>query len=100
MFRQLVTTMEISLVIASFDLACLLSTFLHAKTIIMMGRKNAILIGFAVNIVTLILLALLSYMPSDYPKTFVWANILVRFVQGYGDSLTFTTNFSLIGTIF
>lgn len=48
MFKQLVSTMEISLVLVSFDLACLISYFIHSRTVSKMGRKNAIMIGFII----------------------------------------------------
>ena len=92
--------MEVSLCIVSFDMACLLSTVIHSKTISWMGRKNALLIGFGVQITTIIGCALLAYIPPDQPKTFVWANIVIRFFQGYGDSLTWITAFTIISMTF
>jgi hypothetical protein len=44
--------------------------------------------------------AFYAYIPEDYPLTFVWANTVTRFIQGYGDSLTWTTCFSVINLIF
>lgn len=90
----------ISYIIVSFDLAQMISSFIHAKTISKMGRKNAILIGFAIQIITLLGLSACAYIPPDYPQTFVWTNTAIRFVQGYGDSLTWTTCFSVINIIF
>lgn len=77
-----------------------------------MGRKNSIVFGF-----TLILMAntalgavsLLPYTPRDpanpdvpvYQKnwvTFFLISCFTRFIQGYGDSLTISTSFSLIAS--
>ena len=46
------------------------------------------------------MIASFAYVPADYPLTFVWLNVATRFVQGYGDSLTWTTCFSVINIIF
>lgn len=45
---QVITVTQISFCIVAFELACLIASPIHAKTISLMGRKNAILIGFAI----------------------------------------------------
>ena len=99
-FVKQISTVQISLCIVSFELACVLSTFVHSKTIHLMGRKNAVMIGFIIQIISVIGLALLGWVPADYPQTFVWANIATRFIQGYGDSLTLTTCYSIVALVY
>ena len=45
-------------------------------------------------------MAALGWVPADYPQTFVWGNIVTRFIQGYGDSLTLTTCYSIVALVF
>ena len=66
-YIQQVDTTMISYIIVSFDLSQMISSFIHAKTISKMGRKNAILIGFAIQIITLLGLSACAYIPQDYP---------------------------------
>ena len=95
-----VSTFEISLCIVGLELAVMMCTFIHPRTISLMGRKNAILIGFAVQVVTNIVLGLLANMPKDQPAAFIVANVIVRVIQGYGDSLTLVTGYSVINQTF
>lgn len=41
-------------------------------------------------------LGLLFYIPNEYPTLFIVLNVILRFVQGYGDSLTFSACYSVI----
>ena len=97
---KVISTFEISLCIVGLELAVMVCTFIHPRTISLMGRKNAILIGFAVQVVTNIILGLLANCSIDQPATFIWSNVLVRFIQGYGDSLTLVTGYSVINQTF
>ena len=61
-----------------------------------MGRKNAILIGFLIQLICCILLGAAAYIPGEYPAFFLWFVIIVRMLQGYGDSLSLTCSYSVI----
>lgn len=56
-------------------------------TISMMGRKNAVIVGFVVLIISTTGLGLLEYVPYDQWKLFYALSFVIRFAQGYGDSL-------------
>jgi MFS family permease len=95
-----ISTLEISFCIVAFELACLIASPIHAKTISLMGRKNAILIGFAVQLTCCVLLGFAAYFPVDYPVSFLWYVIVVRLIQGYGDSLSLCCGYSVINLTF
>ena len=61
-----------------------------------MGRKNSILLGLFFLIIANVGIGTLYYLPDDQPILFICLMIIVRCLQGYGDSLTITTCFSLI----
>ena len=63
--KPVISTFEISLCIVGLELAVMLCTFIHPRTISLMGRKNAIMIGFAVQVITNIVLGLLANCPTD-----------------------------------
>lgn len=75
---KVITTLQISFCIVSFELACILAGPIHAKTISLMGRKNAILIGFCIQLICCILLGAAAYLPVDNPVTFLVLVIVVR----------------------
>ena len=61
-----------------------------------MGRKNAIIVGFLCMITANTGLGLLSHIPDDNWVLFFVLSILIRFLQGYGDSLATTVDLALI----
>ena len=62
----------------------------------MMGRKNAMLVGIFCMLVSNTGLGMLALIPYDNWKLFFGLSILIRFLQGYGDTLATTTALSLI----
>lgn len=64
------------------------------------GRKNALLLGQSLVVLSNVIVILLSYMPDDYPKLFVGLNVFARFVGGCGDSLVEITVLSLVSILF
>ena len=95
-----VSTLAISLCIVAFEIAAMSSTYVHSKTIHLMGRRNALMIGLFIMFATNVALGLVSHLPVDQPSLFIGANFLTRFIQGYGDSLTLVTAFSVINLTF
>ena len=63
-FGNQVTSVEVSYCIIAFELSTAVSSFIHARTIVMIGRKNAIFIGFVIITLSLISLAMLSNVSS------------------------------------
>jgi MFS family permease len=98
-FGNRVTTVEISYCIIAFEFSAAVSNLIHARTIHMMGRKNAILIGFTVITLSLVSLALVANVSSTDPKVFVYSTIFIRLIQGYGDSLITSTCYSVVPLI-
>lgn len=56
------------------------------------------LIGSVCMFVANIGLGMLALIPIDHPMTFYYLTLFIRFLQGYGDTLTTTTALSLIST--
>jgi len=69
---------------------------LHSHTISKFGRKNSVLVGLLILSLSNFGLGLLEYIPITHPNVFISLNVVLRFVQGYADSLTFSTCYSLI----
>lgn len=78
--KDAVGTVQISYCIIAFDIASFFCYFIHGKTISLMGRKNAILIGLAIQFITNVLIGLLSRVPSTQPDTFIWGNVFLRLI--------------------
>ena len=66
----------------------------------MMGRKNAVLIGTLISALTMVGLGITAYVPRDKPRMFIIANVVMRLIQGYGDSLTWTSCMSITNIIY
>lgn len=84
----------IAVAMNSFELSGVMFTPLHAVTMSYIGRKNAILIGMLILMLTNTAMGLLS-MSSDW-KWFFSLSIVIRFIEGYGDTLAMTAFFSVI----
>ena len=93
--EEIITTVQVSYCIIAFDVASFFCYFLHGKTISLMGRKNAIIIGLFIQLVTNVAIGMLSNLPQDWPQTFIISNVILRLIQGYGDSLSLTAVFSM-----
>ena len=65
-----------------------------------MGRKNAIIVGFICMLIANTGLGMLSLIPYGQWELFYTLSLLIRFLQGYGDTLVTTTALSLISTIY
>lgn len=63
-----------------------------------LGAKNAIIIGFGILTTTTILLGLISQISN--PDAFYWTALVLRFVQGQGDTLLQITGYSVITSTF
>jgi MFS family permease len=96
----MISSTMVSICMSSFEVAGVLFTPVHAITISKMGRKNSIIFGFSILVFTTTSLGLLSYIPYDHWKSFYYLATIVRFMQGYGDTLIMTTCFSVVGTKF
>jgi MFS family permease len=90
----------VAIVLSSLEFAGVVFSPIHAITISKMGRKNAIIIGLLILMIATFALGLISYIDYDKWGLFYAISILARFVQGYGDSLVFTTTFSIISLVF
>jgi MFS family permease len=90
----------IAVAIAMFEFGGFVSNPIHAHTISKVGRKNSILIGLTILVLANTALGMLSYIPADNWVLFYVLSIVVRLVQGYGDSLVVTTQFSVIISVF
>lgn len=75
-----ISVIEIAMCMTFFQVACMLFAPVHAKTISWIGRKRAIIIGFTVQLISNILLGLLSHIPADQPKLFKGLTIATRFL--------------------
>ena len=65
-----------------------------------MGRKNSILLGFLILLITTTGLGMLDLIPRAYWKTFYFTACLIRFGQGYADCLISTTQYSVVNQVF
>lgn len=83
---------------SAFQFAGVICTPIHAITIGMMGRKNAMIVGTACMLIANTGLGLLALIPYDRWGWFFTCSLLIRFLQGYGDTLATTTALSLIST--
>lgn len=60
-----INTIQIAMALACFNLAGVVCAPVHAITIRMMGRKNAILVGFLAILASNTALGMLSYLSED-----------------------------------
>ena len=88
----------IAVAMSAFNLSGLLCAPIHAMTISKMGRKNAIIFGILLVLISNTCMGLISLLDKDDWKLFFGLSFFIRFVQGYGDSLTMTTGFSVISS--
>ena len=95
-----IDSLMISLCISAFMTAQLVCVFIHARTISIMGRKRATLVGFGVMALTNILIGLAAFIPVEHPRLFTGIVITLRILQGYGDSLACTVILSIASMTF
>jgi len=87
---------EISVSMASFslcafELAALISAKIHQMTISKMGRKNAVILSYLLLILSTTGLGLLDLVDKSDWKLFIALLTILRFVQGYADSLSISS---------
>jgi MFS family permease len=91
-----ISSTKVSAVICALGLSSVIFSKLHSVTIGYFGRKNSILSGLLILFITNFGLGILDYVPAEYPTLFIILNVVLRFIQGYGDSLTFSACYSVI----
>ena len=65
-----------------------------------MGRKNSILFGFTILVITTFSLGFLDLIPKTFWKTFYFTACLIRFMQGYATCLISTTQYSVVNQVY
>jgi MFS family permease len=111
------------IVLAMFQIAYLLMAPIVGMNLQKIGRKNMILMGYTLCIISTICFGLCSHLPKncnpdpavhkdpgvkcpdDNPslsnsKTFFALSLIVRFIQGVGDSMVATSSYSIVSIEF
>lgn len=91
---------KVALALGCFNVAGVIFTPVHSWTISKMGRKTSIILGMFCVLVSNTALGALAYIPDTEWQTFFYLSCGIRFIQGYGDSLSFSTAFSLVASQF
>lgn len=73
-----------AIVVSMYNVARLLFSTTVGSTMNKVGRKNYILIGFAIMVVSSVGFGLLSLLPEDSVWIFFGSSIALRFMQGIG----------------
>ena len=92
------TTTKISLVIGALQFMGLIVTPFYVSILPKLGRKNAVLIGLGVLLVSNTTMGLLSKVSPTRPDLFFYISVISRLVQGAGDSLIMTALYSIIAS--
>lgn len=90
-YKDYISTFMTSCCLSAFQFAAVISTKVHQVTISKMGRKNAVIVGFTILLISTTCLGMLEYVPYDQWKLFYGLSIVIRFAQGYASSLISTT---------
>lgn len=69
---------------------------IHQLSISRIGRKNAVLLGLTLLSFTTVGLGMLDLISKNKWKEFYGCAIAVRMTQGYANSLTVTTLYSIV----
>ena len=99
-YSKNINTFMVSIAMSAFQFAGVICTPIHAITIGIMGRKNAMLYGTWCMLAANTGLGMLALIPYDNWGWFYFFSLIIRFLQGYGDTLATTTALSLISTNF
>jgi len=78
-----ITSGEFAIVLAMYNTARLLLSTTIGATMNRVGRKNYIIIGFVLMIISTLGFGFLSFIKAS-PTYFFWGALLSRFVQGIG----------------
>ena len=95
-----ISSTMVSVAMSSFEFAGIITAPINASLISKIGRKTSIVIGFVIISFATFSLGALSWIETTEWRTFFYAAMATRFIQGYGDGLVVTTVFSLIGANF
>lgn len=79
-YKDYINTTMIAVAMSSFELSGVIFSPLHAATVSVMGRKNAILIGMMILLLTNTGMALLSLFDGTDWKWFFSLSIIIRFI--------------------
>ena len=77
-YHSQISDIEVSFCFSAFEIACVVSTKLNSVTISKMGRKNSILLGMFLLIISNFFIGTLYYLSEDYPKSFCTLMIVSR----------------------
>jgi MFS transporter, ACDE family, multidrug resistance protein len=91
-----ITDTMVGTVLAMMEVGILVSSPFISMTLQKVGRKNFIIIGHILMILSSIGFGLLVYIEKD--SAFFWTSIGLRLIQGFGDSCASISIFSIIGT--
>lgn len=94
--HKTITDTMVGTVLAMMEVGILASSPIISMILQKVGRKNFILLGHLVMIISSVGFGLLVYVESDI--TFFWISIGLRFFQGFGDACASIAIFSIIGT--
>lgn len=86
----------IAFIIAMFEIAYILGAPVIGVTLPKVGRKNYILIGYLIIVVGTVGFAFISLIPSSQRGLWIALAIILRFLQGFGDSCVATSVYSAI----
>lgn len=79
-----INSMNLSVILAMYNVARLLLSTTVGATMNKVGRKNYILIGFGFMILSTLGFGLLDFLPNKRVWVFFGCSILFRFIQGVG----------------
>ena len=94
--HKTITDTMVGTVLAMMEVGILVSSPFISMFLQNVGRKNFIIIGHIVMILSSIGFGLLVYIEKD--SAFFWISIALRVIQGIGDSCASIAIFSIIGT--
>ena len=77
---DVISTTMVSICMCCFELAGVLCSPIHSKTISVIGRKNALTIGFIIMFLSAIGLGLISLIPYTEWRTFYYTACFTRFM--------------------
>lgn len=87
---------ELGVILAMYQVARLLLSTTIGGTMQKVGRKNYIMIGFVLLIISTVGFALIGYVDTEYGWLFFASAIVLRFVQGIGGTCLQVSSYSII----
>ena len=94
--EERISTVQIALCFSCFEISCILLSKFNSVSINKMGGKNSIICGLLLMITCNFGIGSLYYMPGDHPQLFISLMMILRFLQGYCNSLINITSYSII----